>query len=188
MAYVPPHRARRVGTEQQEEDTRRANAARSLHRVCTEMEALLTTPTPADGPRVMPQIFGHVVHAATEAAMALGLSNLDPVLAEAVSLKLAVDGGPRPAVNTLEDFQERVCEKWMNGVVEESGLAGHCRHIVSLTAPMAAGRSRMTVRSLCTVMAFLATLAQAVGVNLGDAPHDKTEGKFQHRQQLPSCL
>ena len=76
----------------------------------------------------------------------------------------------------------------MNGVVEESGLAGHCRHIVSLTAPMAAGRSRLTVHSLCRVMAFLATLARAVGVNLGDvtrstgAPHDETEGEFQHQQ------
>ena len=122
------------------------------------------------------------------------------MLAEAVKLKLAFDGGRQPAVNILEDFQERVCKKWMNGAVEQSGLAGHCRHILSLTAPMAAGDRAMTVSSLCGVMAYLATLARAVGVNFGDLTRSQQEdqatvnvsaaeadGKFQrqgcHRSQ-----
>eukprot|EP01043_Picozoa_sp_COSAG02_P053134 COSAG02_NODE_5826_length_4010_cov_2.625415_2_plen_206_part_00 len=192
MAYVPPHRARTS-------DPRRADAARNLHRVCTEMEAHLTDQTAAGSP-VLPQIFGRVLQAATEAAKALGLSNLDPVLAEAVKFKLAFDGGRQPVVNTLEDFQERVCKKWMNGAVEQSGLAGHCHHIVSLTAPMAAG-DPMTVGSLCAVMAFLATLARAVGVNLGDLTRSQqdpqaivkvsaaeADGKFQRHRGCNNIL
>ena len=156
MAYVPPPR----------------RAAQQLHARCTELAALLTVADGAAREPALQAAFCDVVAAAEDLARHLGV-DLEAVFGLATQYGLADDGAA--ALDSIGAFQERVCSKWGGGSVELQGLPGHCDHVMSLALGMDSDPKFMTPRSLCEILAFVATLARSVDVTLGVGPEAEPE-------------